>query len=190
MNLPNQLTCLRVIATAIMVVLVEMDVPGKWWWALAIFLFASFTDYLDGAIARKYQLITSFGKLMDPLADKVLVCATFILLVADGAVGAWVPIILLTREFLVSGLRMEAAASGEVIAADWFGKIKTVVQMICLAYLLGIAAWSGVESFKSAPHFAISSILIGGVVVTTLGSGWSYLSHFLRQRKTGSSGSD
>ncbi len=97
---------------------------------------ASFTDYLDGAIARKYNMVSNFGKIMDPLADKILVYSAFCLMVEDGTVAGWMLIVILAREFVVAGMRTVAASEGLVIAAGTTGKIKTVLQMIAVPLLL------------------------------------------------------
>ena len=133
MNLPNKLTIARVIAVPFFVFfyIKKMAIIS-----LILFVLASITDTLDGKIARKYNLITNFGKIMDPLADKVLVYAAFCLFVADGKIPAWTLIIILTREFLVAGVRAVAAAKGIVIAADMAGKIKTVLQMFAVPCLI------------------------------------------------------
>lgn len=142
MNLPNKLTVFRVI---LIVPFVVALLGGNAGWfgdnplpseitALAIFIIASLTDLIDGKIARKYNLITNFGKFMDPLADKLLVSAAMIALVAMGRIPAWVVIIIISREFIISGFRLVASDNGVVIAASYWGKFKTTFQiiMICL----------------------------------------------------------
>ena len=131
MNLPNKLTLARIIAVPVFVVLY---MRGLFIPAFIIFILASLTDMLDGKIARKYNLITNFGKIMDPLADNILVYSAFCLMVEDGAVPSWMLIIILLREFAVSGT--VAAANGIVIAAGMSGKIKTVLQMIAVPLLI------------------------------------------------------
>ena len=133
MNLPNKLTMLRVICVPVFCVLYA---KGMFVAAAAVFAAASLTDMLDGRIARKYNLVTNFGKIMDPLADKILVYSAFCLMVEDGAVPSWMLIIILLREFAVSGMRTVAAANGIVIAAGMSGKIKTVLQMIAVPLLI------------------------------------------------------
>lgn len=137
MNLPNKLTILRMIMIPFfLVALMVEDIPGGKWIALALFVIASLTDMLDGKIARKYNLITNFGKFMDPLADKLLVCSAMIALIDIGRIPAWVVIIIIAREFIISGFRLVASDNGIVIAAGWWGKIKTVVQMIMVIVLI------------------------------------------------------
>lgn len=135
MNLPNKLTLLRIVLVPVYLVLLSM---GLDWAALAVFAGASLTDMLDGKIARKYGLITNFGKFMDPIADKLLTHTAFILLCAMGRLHAVACIIFIAREFVVSGLRLVAVEQGHVIAAGMSGKIKTVLQML-LAMLLTVA---------------------------------------------------
>ncbi|MCR5507903.1 MAG: CDP-diacylglycerol--glycerol-3-phosphate 3-phosphatidyltransferase [Lachnospiraceae bacterium] len=138
MNLPNKLTVLRVLMIPFFVFFMLKDIPegyGKWV-ALAIFVVASLTDMLDGKIARKYNLVTNFGKFMDPLADKLLVCSALICLAASGALAAWMVIIIISREFIISGFRLIASDNGVVIAASYLGKFKTVFQMAMIILLI------------------------------------------------------
>ena len=134
MNLPNKLTILRTIM--IPVFLIFLYIPGLGMTgdvlAAAIFVLASFTDLLDGKIARKYNLVTNFGKFMDPLADKLLVCSALIALVDLDRIPAWVVIIIIAREFIISGFRLIASDNGVVIAASYWGKFKTTFQIILL----------------------------------------------------------
>lgn len=138
MNLPNKLTILRMIM--IPVFLVVLYIPGLGMSgniaAAAIFILASITDFLDGKIARKYNLVTNFGKFMDPLADKLLVCSALIALVDFDKVAAWIVIIIIAREFIISGFRLIAADNGVVIAASYWGKFKTTFQMIMIILLI------------------------------------------------------
>lgn len=138
MNLPNKLTVLRVIMVPFFVFFMLTDVGGaaNKWIALAIFVIASLTDMLDGKIARKYNLVTNFGKFMDPLADKLLVCSALIALVDFDKVAAWIVIIIIAREFIISGFRLIAADNGVVIAASYWGKFKTTFQMIMIILLI------------------------------------------------------
>ena len=138
MNLPNKLTMLRVLLIPVFVVLLLADFWGKWldYIALAVFIIASLTDMLDGMIARKYNLITNFGKFMDPLADKLLVCSAMICLLDLGRIPAWVVIVIIAREFIISGFRLVASDKGVVIAAGYIGKAKTVTQMIMIMLMI------------------------------------------------------
>ena len=138
MNLPNKLTVLRVIMVPFFVFFMLTDVGGaaNKWIALVLFIVASLTDMLDGKIARKYNLVTNFGKFMDPLADKLLVCSAMIAFIELGLMPAWIVIIIIAREFIISGFRLIAAEKNVVIAAGMSGKIKTTVQMIMCCLLI------------------------------------------------------
>lgn len=138
MNLPNKLTTLRVIMIPFFVFFMLTDVGGSAnkWIALALFVVASLTDFLDGKIARKYNLVTNFGKFMDPLADKLLVCSALICLQDLDRVPAWVVIVIIAREFIISGFRLVASDNGVVIAASYWGKFKTTFQMLMIIYLV------------------------------------------------------
>lgn len=130
MNLPNKLTVARVILIIPFVCLMYLEESSMGRYAaLAIFILASLTDFLDGYLARKHHLVTNFGKFMDPLADKMLVGAALVCLTASGRLPAWVTIIIISREFAISGFRLVASDNGIVIAASWWGKWKTVSQM-------------------------------------------------------------
>ena len=138
MNLPNKLTVLRVLMIPFFVVFMITPLAegnGKYI-ALALFCIASLTDMLDGKIARKYNLVTNFGKFMDPLADKLLVCSAMICFIELEKLPAWFVIIIIGREFIISGFRLIAAENGVVIAANYWGKFKTVSQMIMIILLL------------------------------------------------------
>ena len=138
MNLPNKLTVLRVILIPFFVAFLLLS-PGNEafkWVALAIFIIASLTDMADGKIARKYNLITDFGKFMDPLADKLLVCSAMICLIDLGKIPSWVVVIIIAREFIISGFRLVAADNGREIAASYRGKFKTTFQMIMVILMI------------------------------------------------------
>ncbi len=143
MNLPNKLTVLRVIAVPFFVVLMLVPFAGQpcegWckWTALGVFIAAALTDLVDGKLARKYQLVTNFGKFMDPLADKLLVCSALICLVDLQRIPSWVVIVIIAREFVISGIRLIAADDNVVIAASKWGKVKTVFQMIMVGFMIG-----------------------------------------------------
>lgn len=138
MNTPNKLTVARMILVPFLVVFLLTGWGGEAnrWICLAIFVAASVTDWFDGHLARKYNLITNFGKFMDPLADKLLVCSALIALVDLNKIAAWIVIIIIAREFIISGFRLIAAENGVVIAANYWGKFKTVSQMIMIILLL------------------------------------------------------
>ncbi len=137
MNLPNKLTIFRVLLIPFFVVLLLVDItPYDNWIALAVFIVASLTDLLDGKIARKYNLVTNFGKFMDPLADKLLVCSALICLVEMERIAAWMVIVIIAREFIISGFRLVASDNGVVIAASYWGKFKTTFQMVMICLLI------------------------------------------------------
>ena len=162
MNTANKLTILRVIMIPLFLLVLYLHVPGANYWALAIFVLASLTDTLDGYIARHYNQITDFGKFMDPLADKCLVTAAMLWFVEIGQMPGWALLVVIVREFGVSGLRMVAADKGRVIAAGWSGKVKTASTMVCIVLmLLPIAHW-------------INSICVAVIVLTTIYSGVEY----------------
>ena len=133
MNLPNKLTMGRIFAIPVFIIIFLMGFRVA---ACIIFILASITDMLDGYIARKYDLVSNFGKLMDPLADKLLTMAAFVVLIESGDVAAWIVIVILGREFIITGMRQVAATQGIVIAAGVTGKIKTITQMIAIPLLL------------------------------------------------------
>ncbi|MDD7221925.1 MAG: CDP-diacylglycerol--glycerol-3-phosphate 3-phosphatidyltransferase [Oscillospiraceae bacterium] len=163
MNLPNKLTLLRIIMIPVFVVLLYLDFPFNNLVALAVFILASITDTLDGYIARKYNLITDFGKFMDPIADKLLVTAAMLVFVDWHMMPAWVVIVVVAREFIVSALRLVAANNGRVIAAGWSGKVKTASTMVCICImLLGLPQW-------------VNAVCSAVILVTTAYSGIEYL---------------
>lgn len=138
MNLPNKLTVFRMVLIVPFVFVMLSDVSGAAgkWIALTLFVIASLTDLLDGKIARKYNLVTNFGKFMDPIADKLLVCAALICLVENGKIPSWVVIIIISREFIINGFRLVASDNGVVIAASYWGKFKTVFQMVMIILMI------------------------------------------------------
>ena len=137
MNLPNKLTMFRVFMIPFFVIFMLVNVTGEYdkYIAVAIFIIASLTDMLDGKIARKYNLVTNFGKFMDPLADKLLVCSALICLICD-KLQAWIVIVIISRELIISGFRTIAADNGVVIAASWWGKYKTTSQMLMIIIMI------------------------------------------------------
>ena len=138
MNLPNKLTMARVIMIPFFVIFMLTGWGGEAskWISLAIFIVASLTDLLDGHIARKHNLVTNFGKFMDPLADKLLVCSAMICLVEMGRIPAWIVIVIISREFIISGFRLIASDNGRVIAASYWGKFKTTFQMVMICLMI------------------------------------------------------
>ena len=165
MNLPNKLTIFRVILIVPFIILLLGGQAG--WFgentfvtdmiALAIFIIASLTDLIDGKIARIYNLITDFGKFMDPLADKLLVCSAMIALIEMNRIPSWVVIIIIAREFIISGFRLVAVDNGIVIAAGWWGKAKTISQMIMIILL--IANFGGVFDILETTFIYIAVVL-------------------------------
>ena len=136
MNLPNKLTLFRMVLVPVFVVFMMAPIPYNRIWALIVFIVASLTDTADGYIARKYNMVTDFGKFMDPLADKLLVCSAMICLIDTNQLASWIVIIIIAREFIISGFRLVAADNGIVIAASMWGKVKTVCQMIMIILLV------------------------------------------------------
>ena len=138
MNTPNKLTILRVIMIPFFVLFMLVPIGGDVhkWVALALFIIASLTDTLDGYLARRDNLVTNFGKFMDPLADKLLVCAAMICLIEVGKLPSWIVSIIISREFIISGFRLVASDNGIVIAASYWGKFKTVSQMALIIVLI------------------------------------------------------
>jgi CDP-diacylglycerol--glycerol-3-phosphate 3-phosphatidyltransferase len=180
MNLPNKLTLLRILLIPIFMVVLYWGFPGATYVALAIFIIASITDLLDGKIARKYNLVTDFGKFADPLADKMLVTAAMLWFVEQGRMPAWMLLIVICREFAVSGLRMIASDKGRVIAAGWSGKVKTASTMICIVVMLLLGptiTWAASNPLTAMPMGWLSwidPICVWVITLTTLYSGVEY----------------
>lgn len=165
MNTPNKITVARIILVPVFMLLLYL---GQTYWALAVYIIACLSDLVDGKIARKYNLVTDFGKFMDPLADKMLVLAAMCYFVEVGLMPGWVVAIVLLREFGVSGLRLLAVEQGIVIAAAWSGKIKTGVTMVALGLLiLATETW-----FPAPDVIAVICWLL--ILITTLYSGIEY----------------
>ena len=191
MNLPNKLTIMRILLVLVIVIISLLDIKGaileievKFWLINIIFIIASITDKLDGYIARSRNLVTNFGKFLDPIADKILVLAAMLILVERQMLPAWIPICVLTREFVVSGYRLIAVEQGgKVIAASIWGKLKTLTQMIAI-----ILAFININNTNSFFNFisgnltglelwinVITSILMLISVLATIFSGWDYV---------------
>ena len=167
MNIPNQLTILRIILIPVFIVLLMKGYP---YWSAAVFIAASATDALDGHIARKYNMVTNFGKIMDPLADKLLVTSALICFVELGVVPGWMVIVILAREFIITGLRAVAAGDGIIIAAGKSGKLKTVFQMVAIIVLL-------LQDFPFTlfTTIPVGMILLWAAVILTIYSGVEYI---------------
>ena len=184
MNLPNRITMARIVMVFIFLVICNVDVliTNAYWrtiWRVVGFVFiiiAAFTDIVDGYIARKYDMVTDFGKLMDPLADKIFMVTAFVMLVHKQFLPGWVAVVILSREFLVTGLRLLAARKGVVISADITGKIKTLIQMIFLVF--GASMWIGWIDPKYS-HGVLWIIFYSSVALLTVYSGVVY---FLKNR--------
>lgn len=184
MNLANKLTLIRIILVPVFLIFIAArHIPYGSTIATVIFILASITDKLDGYIARSRNQITNFGKFMDPLADKLLVTAALISLVEVHVVPAWAAVIIIAREFAVSGLRSIAAAQGRVIAASWWGKIKTVIQIIAIILLLikvNLGDFKYVLELVNKSQFwsqffnTVPSIMLMIAVIITLISGYDY----------------
>lgn len=166
MNIANKLTLLRIVMIPVFMFLL---LEGLSFWAFVVFALASLTDFLDGYLARKYNLITNFGKFMDPLADKLLITSALICFVQLGMINAWVVVIILSREFIVSIFRAIAAAEGIVIAASWWGKAKTISQMFMVIVLL-----LGNFPFHLI-NLPVDQILVVLATVLTIISGYDYI---------------
>lgn len=180
MNLPNKLTVMRVVMVPFFVAFMLIGaIPYNYLWALLVFAAASITDMLDGKIARKYNLITNFGKFLDPLADKILVASALICFVQLGWCSAWVTALILAREFVVSGVRLVAASSDKkvVIAAGMLGKMKTAMTMvaICVIIFMWILVQFGAITPEGFPIQLISDILMYIAAALTVASGVQYL---------------
>lgn len=187
MNLPNKITVARMLLIPIMIIVPYLgfnnilfgSVTIGSFITLIIFLIASFTDFLDGYLARKNNLVTTFGKFLDPIADKLLVLSALIMLVEQGIIPGWIPIIIAAREFIVSGIRMLAAGDGKVIAASWYGKVKTVSQMVAISLaFLSTNTFMQFTSVEMSTGTLILNILMSlamiVAVLTTILSGVDY----------------
>lgn len=182
MNLPNKLTLLRMLLVPVFMVFVSMGQYGTsdfdtTWYLVAgvVFAAASFTDFLDGYLARKWKMVTDFGKFADPLADKLLTTVAFLYMMRDGVCSPVVLAIILAREFAVSGLRMVAASAkdGKVIAANMWGKVKTVMQMLTIIFYFFAAALAGLDAVGTVS--SVANWLCWGVAAVTAISGIKYL---------------
>ena len=184
MNWANRLTVSRFFLTLIFVVAMSWDWKYGHTVALVVFVLASITDYADGEIARRYSLITDFGKLMDPLMDKILITSAFICLIPFHAIPAWAVVVVMSREFAITGLRLLALSKGRVLAADSLGKHKTVWQITTVIFFLLLLSFSEVKGYEAtgvAPTWFnniwnyAGAALIAVTVLLTLFSGIGYL---------------
>jgi CDP-diacylglycerol---glycerol-3-phosphate 3-phosphatidyltransferase len=185
MNIPNQLTVFRLVLSFVFLATMTVVFPHSKTISMAIFGIAAFTDFLDGHLARKHNLVSSFGKLMDPLADKVLMTAGFVMLIDADHLPAWIVVMILAREFLVTGLRLVASAEGMVLSAENLGKYKTAIQVVTVLYFLLTLASTEPGSILgfTSPLFrnsmlgpsCLGQILIWGSLILTLTSGLNYV---------------
>lgn len=188
MNLPNKLTIFRIILVPVMVIIPFFNIQGEllgiptyMWIINLIFIVASITDKLDGTIARKTNQITTFGKFLDPIADKILVLAAMMMLVEMNKIPAWIPIIVLFREFIVSGYRLVAVESGgKVIPASVWGKLKTVTQMIAIILAFIDTSYYGgfINAGLTGYNYVINLVMTGMMticVIATIFSGYDYI---------------
>lgn len=170
MNLPNKLSIARIFLVPVCILFMMLDsIPYNYLIALVVFVVASFTDFLDGHIARSRHLITTFGKFVDPLADKLLVCSVLICMIPSGVANAVAVVIIIAREFAVSGLRTIAAEKNVVLAANMWGKIKTVSQIIVICFSLFC-----LEFFNTPLTVTISNCLVWCIAAITIASGVTY----------------
>ena len=190
MNLANKLTIMRIILIPLFLVFILVkDIPYGSLIALLIFVLASITDKVDGYIARSRNQITNFGKFMDPLADKMLVISALIALVECGLIPSWMVIVIIAREFAISGLRMLAASEGLIVAASWWGKIKTVIQIAATMALLLRLNYEQIGFVKE--FFESNAVLIGFInyvpmtlmVLSVIATGVSGIDYFIKNRK-------
>lgn len=172
MNTANKITMIRVFLVPIFMVLLMIDNSICHYLALAVFVIASVTDAIDGHIARKYNQITTFGKFVDPLADKVLTTSAFLILMYYDRMSVWALMIILVREFAVSGIRLVAAGEGEIVAASMWGKLKTITQMVAIIVAILLLP---TNTFLGVQTKIFSDILIWLSVVFTVISGTDYI---------------
>jgi CDP-diacylglycerol---glycerol-3-phosphate 3-phosphatidyltransferase len=171
LNLPNALTLVRILLVPVLVVALTVESPGGSTIAAVVFAVAALTDGLDGYIARSRQSVTTFGKVMDPVADKLMIAAALISLVSLDRVAGWVAMVIIAREFAVSGLRIAAGQQGVVIPASGLGKLKTIVQVVAVLALIAASDY----------HAAWVQALVYAMVLVTLVSGADYFLNFRRR---------
>ena len=177
MNIANKITLSRILITVLFVILASIDNTACRWAAWIAGLIAAVSDILDGYLARKYNLVTDFGKFMDPLADKIFVAAAFIVLVENNIVPGWLVIAILSREFAVTGLRLIAATKGKVIDAAMSGKMKTLTQFIylgCGGVIWGLHSDAGLDVLNQNAFYYVMQTLMVATAVITIYSGYEY----------------
>ncbi len=192
MNLPNKLTMLRILLVPVFIVFIAL--PSEWVWniwvALGVFIVAAITDFLDGQISRRKNIVTKFGKIMDPLADKLLVSSGFIMLAGLGIIPAWITAIIIFRDFFVNALRMFGTDNGKDLAAGISGKIKTIFQLIGLTLAIlgiGLSQYTNVfgDFINSASSMSIGVLMVNigmtvSIAVAVLATLWSLVDYFIR----------
>jgi len=171
MNLANKITLARILLLPVFILLAALDFPYHDVWAAAVFVIAALTDTLDGYIARSRNLVTTLGKFLDPLADKMLVCSALVVLVAMDRLAAWIVIVIICREFAVSGVRIISAEKGEVVAASFWGKWKTATQMAAIVLLLLL----GLPFLDNGFWHTVADILVYSCLILTVISGGDYI---------------
>ena len=176
MNTANKITLFRVILIPIFLLVCYLDFPYHLPAALAIFVIASLSDFLDGYIARHYNQVTDFGKFMDPIADKVLVISAMVMFVSWGRMPAWILVVVIARELAVSALRMIAVDNGRVIAAGWSGKVKTASTMVCICIML-IPELAGI--WVPVLDIALNLVCVAVILITTV---WSGVEYFIKNK--------
>lgn len=160
MNVPNILTTVRIVLVPLFLVFLLVDSMQHFIWALVIFSVASITDFLDGQIARRYGLVTKLGKLIDPLADKILTVSAFVALTYLRMISPWIVIAIIAREFIISIFRAVAASEGKVIAASVYGKFKTVFQMATIIAILLSPEWTALSTYRITDGLAVLTLII------------------------------
>ncbi|MDR1359707.1 MAG: CDP-diacylglycerol--glycerol-3-phosphate 3-phosphatidyltransferase [Deltaproteobacteria bacterium] len=176
LNLPNQLTLSRIAVVPLLLALLWLDRQWSCLLAAGLLILAGITDVADGYLARRERQITNLGKFLDPLADKVLICSVLIMLVAMGRVNAWIAILMICRELMVTGLRAIAAEAGIIIAADRYGKLKTIMQFTALVPVMVHYSWLGL------PFETVGQFLLYMALALTVFSGWNYFRTFFREQ--------
>lgn len=184
MNLPNKLTVVRILLVPLFMVLCAVSFPFHYVAALVVFAAAALTDYFDGQIARSRGLVTNLGKFLDPIADKLLTTAAFLMFLAGGCLDVWAVMLILAREFMVTSVRLMAAGGGTVVAASFAGKLKTVAQYIAIIAMLLALQWSelctwwALDPLWSTVPLTVAQVLIWVSVVLTCWSGVQYFRQF------------
>ncbi len=189
MNIPNRLTVVRIALVPVFVVLMALSGMADWikYVALAVYVIASLTDYLDGYLARKKKIVTNFGKLMDPLADKILVAAGFIMIVGAGTIPAWMAVVVIGRDFILNTIRMFGKENGETISAGVYGKIKTASQMIGVSLAIidthSIFAFLELKKTMGVVPMLINVSMSIFITVALIFTIWSMIDYFMKYKK-------